>query len=144
MIFVLQMSLFLSDEVLLMLSKMYISQFRIIPSIALSLLTAPVLESVVLMKTGLQNGAFIHVLLIKNPDLASACTLDPDLVGYIWNGADAAYPANYVLHRSTKTCKDYMKSPLFWRSVCQENTTLSKCQNVFGQWINGRVCWYVT
>ena len=31
----------------------YISQFRI-PSIALSLLTAPVLESVVLMKTGLQ------------------------------------------------------------------------------------------
>ena len=41
---------------------MYISQFRI-PSIALSLLTAPVLESVVHMKTGLQNGAFMFYLL---------------------------------------------------------------------------------
>jgi hypothetical protein len=58
MIFVLQTSLFLFDEVL-MFSKMYISQFRVIPSIALSLLIAPVLESVVLMKTGLQNGAFM-------------------------------------------------------------------------------------
>jgi hypothetical protein len=58
MIFVLQTSLFLF-EVLLMFSKMYISQFRVIPSIALSLLTAPVLESVVLMKTGLQNSAFM-------------------------------------------------------------------------------------
>ena len=47
---------------------------------------------------------------MTNPDLASACTLDPDLVGYIWNGVDAAYSANYVLHRSTKACKDYMKS----------------------------------
>jgi hypothetical protein len=62
MIFVLQMSLFLF-EVLLMFSKMYISQFRVIPSIAPSLLTAPVLESVVLMKTGLQNCAFIFYLL---------------------------------------------------------------------------------
>jgi hypothetical protein len=57
-LFVLQMSLFLF-EVLLMFSKMYISQFRIIPSIAPSLLTALVLEPVVLMKTGLQNSAFM-------------------------------------------------------------------------------------
>ena len=49
-----------------------------------------------------------HVLLVKNPDLAAACTLDPDLVSDIWNGTDAAYPANYVLHRSTKARKDYM------------------------------------
>ena len=60
MLFVLQTSLFLFDEVLTVSN---ISQFRIIPSIALSLLTAPVLESVVLMKTGLQNDAFMLYLL---------------------------------------------------------------------------------
>ena len=72
-----------------------------------------------------------HVLLAKNPDLASACTLDPDLVGYIWNGADAAYPANYVLHRSTKACKDYMK--FCFGGQCVKKIKLS--QSVFGQWI---------
>ena len=75
-----------------------------------------------------------------NPDLASACTLDSDLVGYIWNGADAAYPANYVLQRSTKACKDYMNSPLFWRSVCQENKTQPKCIWSMDQ----GMCWYIT
>ena len=62
MLFVLQLSTFLFDEVLTV-SNIYIYQFRIIPSIDLSLLTAPVLESVVLMKTGLQNGAFMFYLL---------------------------------------------------------------------------------
>ena len=74
----------------------------------------------------------IHVLLIKNPDLASAYTLDPDLVGYIWNGADAAYPAKYdVLHRSTKGYKDYMSS--CFGGQCVKKIKLS--QSVFGQWI---------
>ena len=50
---------------------MYISQFRIIPSIALSLLTAPVLESVVLKKTGLQNGAFMFYSHLQQKELLS-------------------------------------------------------------------------
>ena len=61
MLFVLQLSLSLIDEVLTV-SSIYIYQFRI-PSIAPSLLTAPVLESVVLIKTGLQNDAFMFYLL---------------------------------------------------------------------------------
>ena len=117
---------------------MYISQFRI-PSIALSLLTAPVIGISSPDEDWFAKRC-IHVLLVKNPDLASACTLDPDLVGYIWNGADAAYPANYVLHRSTKACKDYMNSSLFWRSVCQENKTQPKCIWTMDQ----GVCWYIT
>ena len=62
MLFVLQTSLFLFDEVLLMFSNVYLN-LESPPSIALSLLTAPVLESVVLMKAGLQNGAFMFYLL---------------------------------------------------------------------------------
>ena len=61
MLFVLQTSTFLFDEVLT-ISNIYLN-FKRIPSIALSLLTAPVLESVVLKKTGLQNSAFIFYLL---------------------------------------------------------------------------------
>jgi hypothetical protein len=75
----------------------------------------------------------IHILLIRNPDLAAACNLDPDLVGSIWSGADAAYPTNYVLHRSTNACKDYMNS--CFGGQCVKKIKLS--QNVFGQWING-------
>ena len=108
---------------------MYISQFRI-PSIALSLLTAPVIGISSPDEDWFAKRC-IHVLLVKNPDLASACTLDPDLVGYIWNGADAAYPANYVLHRSTKAHKDYMNS--CFGDQCVKKIKLS--QNVFGQWI---------
>ena len=47
-------------------------------------------------------------------------------MGYIWNGADAAYPANYVLHRSTKA-PQRLHELLFWRSVCEENKTQPKC-----------------
>jgi ABC-type proline/glycine betaine transport system permease subunit len=63
MLFVLQLSTFLFDEKISNTVIKYISQFRRIPSIALSLLTVPVLESVVLMKTGLQNSAFMLYLL---------------------------------------------------------------------------------
>ena len=49
----------------------------------------------------------------------------------IWNGADAAYPANYVLQRSTKACKDYMNS--CFGGQCVKKIKLSK--SVFGQWI---------
>ena len=56
-------------------------------------------------------------------------------MGYIWNGADAAYPANYVLHRSTKAHKDYMNSCL--GGQCVKKIKLS--QSVFGQWIKDRV-----
>ena len=73
----------------------------------------------------------LHVLLVKNLDLASACTLDSDLVDYIWNGADAAYPANYVLHRSTKARKDFMNS--WFGGQCVMKIKLS--QSVFGQQI---------
>ena len=106
MLFVLQTSSFLF-EVLLMFSNVYISIWN--PKHCSELA-----DSSSLGISSPQEDWFakqcIHVLLIKNPDLASACTLDPDLVGYIWNGADAAYPANYVLHRFTKACKDYMNS----------------------------------
>ena len=128
-LFVLQLSTFLFDEVCLTVSNVYISIYN--PKHCSELA-----DSSSLGNSSPDEDWFakqcLHVLLMKNPDLASACTLDPDLVGYIWNGTDAAYPANYVLHRSTKAHKDYMNSPLFWRSVCQENKTQPKCIN---QWI---------
>ena len=80
----------------------------------------------------------IHVLLVKNPDLASACTFDPDLVGYIWNGADAAYLANYVLQRSTQACKDYMNS--CFGGQCVKNKTQPKCIWTIDQGVH----WYAT
>ena len=129
MLFVLKLSTFVFDEVLLMFSNVYIS-IQNHPKHCSELA-----DSSSLGISSPQEDWFakqcLHVLLIKNPDLASACTLDPDLVGYIWNGPDAAYPANYVLHRSTKACKDYMNS--CFRGQCVKKIKLS--QSVFGQWI---------
>ena len=129
MLFVLQTSLFLFDEVLLMFSNVYIS-IQNHPKHCSELADSSSLEISSPDEDWFAKQC-IHILHIKNPDLASACTLDPDLVGYIWNGANAAYPANYVLLRSTKACKDYMIS--CFGGQCVKKTKLS--QSVFGQWI---------
>ena len=60
-----------------LLYQMYISQFRVITSIASELA-----DSSSLGISSPDEDWFakqcLHVLLVKNPDLASACTLDPD------------------------------------------------------------------
>ena len=57
--------------------------------------------------------------------------LEFSIVGYIWNVADAANPASYVLHRSTKAHKNYMNS--CFGGQCVKKIKIS--QSVFGQWI---------
>ena len=127
MLFALQQSLFLFDEVVTV-SYIYISLYN--PKNCSELADSSSLGIISPDEDWFAEQC-LHVLLIKNPDLASACTLDPDLVGYTWNGADAAYPANYVLHRSTKAQKDYMNS--CFGGQCVKKIKLS--QSVFGQWI---------
>ena len=63
--------------------------------------------------------------------IGAAGASDSEGVGAPAIVADAAYPANYVLHRSTKARKDYMNS--CFGGQCVKKIKLS--QSVFGQWI---------